>query len=142
MLSGLQLLPSIDPLVHLKPLSPGLHLGLSTHLLPLGSTLPPLHRGPSSLRLQQASHPSGYLLVSHHPGSAMDIQFSGYASSLHPARAPTGSSFPPAPPLFSLPPASPRSAESLSPPPPFLCVHSLCVPSVFPLFLLRLMWLS
>lgn len=37
--------------LHLWPPSPVLHLDLSTHHFQLGSTLPRLHRGPSSLRL-------------------------------------------------------------------------------------------
>lgn len=135
-LSGLQLHPSVDPLVHLKPLSPGLHLGLSTHLLPLGSTFPQLHCGPPSLRLHRAS-PSLWLPLGQsspwfchgHPVLRICLIASPWKSSNR-LFFPSSSTIVLAPSGFASVCRAPVSTSTLS------------VCPLFPLFLLLLIWLS
>lgn len=101
MLSGSQLCPGVSiPWLHLKPPSPGLHLGPTVvcHL-----------SGSAGLTC-----PSSSTLVNSYSDFASDFQVSGYASILHPSGT-TGPSFPPVPPLSSIPPALPQSAEPPSP---------------------------
>lgn len=77
----------------------------------LGSTLPQLHHGLSSIGLSQALHPTGSSLVHRPYGLTSDVWVSGYASTLHPA----GSSFHLVVPLSSLQQALPQAAEPHSP---------------------------